>query len=185
MELQQRDMLFEGYEDIPLLPVSMQSTPKRELFSLTWRDLIEARVSMGLRPEFSASAKGIASKASANARMAYCSIPGLCENVRQMTQMLVQNLAEANSTYLHSSILNSNGAGNFGSTTTVDDTVIAHKVAHNAKGIVQRTLGLVNDLVAMVSIRSRQFDSAVQTDHFVASSYEDRDGAAVGALLDH
>lgn len=64
--------------NIPLDPVSMQSTPRRELFSLTWRDLIEARVSIGLRPEFSARAKGTASRASANARMAYCSMPGLC-----------------------------------------------------------------------------------------------------------
>lgn len=62
---------------IPLLPVNMQSTPNREFFSLTWRDLIAASVSIGLRPEFSANAKGTASSASAKARIAYCSMPGL------------------------------------------------------------------------------------------------------------
>jgi hypothetical protein len=55
----------------------MQSTPRRELFSLTCLDLIEARVSIGLKPEFSAKAIGTESKASANALMAYCSRPGL------------------------------------------------------------------------------------------------------------
>lgn len=35
-----------------------------------------ARVSIGLRPEFSARAMGMESKASANARMAYCASPG-------------------------------------------------------------------------------------------------------------
>ena len=63
--------------NIPLLPVCIQSTPSLEFFSLTCRDLIEARVSMGLRPEFCASAIGIESSASANDRIAYCSRPGL------------------------------------------------------------------------------------------------------------
>lgn len=62
---------------IPLFPVCMQSTPRREFFSFTCRDFTEASVSMGLNPEFSASASGTASNASAKARMAYCSIPGL------------------------------------------------------------------------------------------------------------
>lgn len=34
---------------------------------------------MGFKPEFSANVRGTASRASANARMAYCSIPGLFE----------------------------------------------------------------------------------------------------------
>lgn len=67
----------QNNQDLPLLPVIMQSTPRRVLFSLTCRDLMEARVSMGLRPEFSARANGTESSASANARIAYCSIPGL------------------------------------------------------------------------------------------------------------
>lgn len=62
--------------NVPLLPVDMQSTPKREFFSLTCRDLIAAKVSIELKPEFSARAMGTASSASANARMAYCSMPG-------------------------------------------------------------------------------------------------------------
>lgn len=65
--------------DEPLLPVNMQSTPSRVFFSLTCRDLIDARVSIGFKPEFSANVSGTASRASANARMAYCSMPGLCE----------------------------------------------------------------------------------------------------------
>lgn len=68
------DCKFSG---LPLLPVCMQSTPSRVFFSFTCRDLIAARVSIGLRPEFSASAMGTESSASANARMAYCSRPGL------------------------------------------------------------------------------------------------------------
>jgi hypothetical protein len=60
--------------EIPFEPFMLQSTPRRELFSVTWRDLTEVNVSIGLRPEFSARANGTASKADANERMAYCSI---------------------------------------------------------------------------------------------------------------
>ena len=73
---QERDML-----DSPLLPVCMQSTPILEFFSLTCLLLMLANVSIGLRPEFSANAIGIASSASANARIAYCSRPGLFSHV--------------------------------------------------------------------------------------------------------
>ena len=66
---------------VPLLPACMQSTPSLEFFSFTCLDLIDAKVSMGLNPEFSASAIGTESNASANARMAYCSSPGLCTNI--------------------------------------------------------------------------------------------------------
>lgn len=68
---------YAHYINLPLLPVCMQSTPSLLFFSLTCFDLIEARVSIGLHPEFSASANGIASNASANARIAYCSRPGV------------------------------------------------------------------------------------------------------------
>ena len=64
--------------DLPLLPLCIQSTPNLEFFSLTCRDFIDASVWMELRPEFSANAIGTESSASANARMAYCSSPGLC-----------------------------------------------------------------------------------------------------------
>jgi hypothetical protein len=66
-----------GGLDLPLLPVCMQSTPSLVFFSLACRDLMLASVSMGLSPEFSASAMGTASSASAKARIAYCSRPGL------------------------------------------------------------------------------------------------------------
>ena len=59
-----------------LLPVCMQSTPSLVFFSVTCRLLMLASVSIGERPEFSARAMGIASSASANARIAYCSRPG-------------------------------------------------------------------------------------------------------------
>ena len=62
--------------DLPLLPVCIQSTPSREFPSFSCRLLTVASVSIGLRPEFSASAIGTLSKASANARIAYCSRPG-------------------------------------------------------------------------------------------------------------
>jgi hypothetical protein len=62
---------------LPLSPVCMQSTPSLELFSFICRDLMAASVSIGLSPEFSARAIGIASNASAKALIAYCSIPGL------------------------------------------------------------------------------------------------------------
>ena len=52
----------------------LQSTPRRELDSVTWRDFTEVSVSIGLRPEFSARANGIASRAAAKDRMAYCSM---------------------------------------------------------------------------------------------------------------
>ena len=42
----------------------------------TWRALTSVRLSMGARPLFSASARGTTSKASENARIAYCSMPG-------------------------------------------------------------------------------------------------------------
>ena len=75
--------------NVPLLPVCMQSTPNLEFFSFTCLDLIEASVSMGLRPEFSASAMGIESSASANALIAYCSSPGLCVNECQILSPLL------------------------------------------------------------------------------------------------
>jgi hypothetical protein len=62
----------------PFSPVCMQSMPSRKFFSLIWRDLTSASVSIGDRPEFSASASGMASSADANARMAYCSMVGIC-----------------------------------------------------------------------------------------------------------
>jgi hypothetical protein len=61
----------------PLSPRPIQSIPSLAFFSSIWRDLTSARVSMGERPEFSARARGMASRAEAKARMAYCSIDGI------------------------------------------------------------------------------------------------------------
>mmetsp|Transcript_49891 Transcript_49891/g.117301 ORF Transcript_49891/g.117301 Transcript_49891/m.117301 type:complete len:217 (-) Transcript_49891:951-1601(-) len=58
-----------------LVPRIMQSTPSRGFDSCNWAVLTFARVSMGESPEFSASAIGMPSRASANARQAYCSNP--------------------------------------------------------------------------------------------------------------
>lgn len=75
-----------GYKivDLPLLPVCMQSTPNLVFFSFACRDLMLAKVSMGLKPEFSANAMGTESSASAKARIAYCSRPGLCREGQKM-----------------------------------------------------------------------------------------------------
>mmetsp|Transcript_45949 Transcript_45949/g.80302 ORF Transcript_45949/g.80302 Transcript_45949/m.80302 type:complete len:251 (-) Transcript_45949:939-1691(-) len=59
-----------------LLPIWLQSTPRRGLPSASWRALMEVTSVMGDRPAFSARAIGRSSRASAKARMAYCSIPG-------------------------------------------------------------------------------------------------------------
>lgn len=59
---------------IPFVPFCKQSMPRAVFSSVTCCDLTSARVLIGLSPEFSASAIGMDSRASANARIAYCSI---------------------------------------------------------------------------------------------------------------
>lgn len=44
------------------------------------------------------------------------------------------------------SILDGQRASNLGGTSTVDDAVVPHQVSHHAESIVQRALGLVDDL---------------------------------------
>lgn len=61
----------------PKSPLPRQSIPNVDRPSFTCRLLTSARVSIGDNPLFSARAKGIESKADANARMAYCSIEGI------------------------------------------------------------------------------------------------------------
>lgn len=92
----------ETQDGLPLLPDCMQSTPNRGLVSLTCLDLMDARVSIGLRPEFSASAIGTESSASAKARMAYCSRPGLCFRGQLQHQFHVERKS-----YLDSRVFNS------------------------------------------------------------------------------
>jgi hypothetical protein len=92
-------------EDLPLLPVCIQSTPNLEFFSLACRDLMLASVSIGLSPEFSARAIGTESNASAKARIAYCSSPGLCDVVRMAYAEI--DIGWWGNKYLHRGILNS------------------------------------------------------------------------------
>jgi hypothetical protein len=63
----------------PLFPLLKQSIPNRELPSWTCRLFTSVRVSIGERPLFSAKARGTASSAAENARIAYCSIVGIYE----------------------------------------------------------------------------------------------------------
>ena len=77
----------EQWNCLPLFPRCKQSIPSRVFFSLTCRDLTDARVSIGDNPEFSANAIGTTSNALANARIAYCSIPGVFKLANQETVM--------------------------------------------------------------------------------------------------
>ena len=70
----QRPQLSTIARDSLLVPVPRQSMPNVGSVSLTCWAFTLATVSMGLSPEFSARAIGMASRESANARMAYCSI---------------------------------------------------------------------------------------------------------------
>lgn len=62
-------------------------------------------------------------------------------------------------------ILDGQRACNLSRTSTVDDAVVAHEVSDDAKSVVQRSLGLVDD-------------------HLVGTADKDSDGPGVGALLD-
>ena len=61
------------FQYLPLVPLPIQSTPSRGLSSHACSALTLATVSMGFIPEFSASARGMDSRASAKALIAYCS----------------------------------------------------------------------------------------------------------------
>ena len=69
--------LSKGNNYTPRLPFPRQSIPNVDRPSFTCRLLTSAKVSIGDNPLFSARARGIESKADANARMAYCSIDGI------------------------------------------------------------------------------------------------------------
>ena len=62
----------------PEVPLSRQSMPRAGFFSLSCLVLTSVSVWMAERPEFSASAIGITSRASANPRNAYCSRVEIC-----------------------------------------------------------------------------------------------------------
>mmetsp|Transcript_22521 Transcript_22521/g.67589 ORF Transcript_22521/g.67589 Transcript_22521/m.67589 type:complete len:252 (-) Transcript_22521:807-1562(-) len=60
-----------------LVPACMQSTPRCGHFCASCAALTAVSSAMGDSPEFSASAMGMSSSASANARMAYCCVPSV------------------------------------------------------------------------------------------------------------
>ena len=72
-----RVTLISSFNDVPFSPLPLQSIPSREFFSRTCRLRTSVKVSIGERPLFSARARGIASRADENARIAYCSIEGI------------------------------------------------------------------------------------------------------------
>jgi hypothetical protein len=49
-------------------------------------------------------------------------------------------------------VFDGEGAGNFGSSTTIDDAVIADKIAYDAESIVKGALGFVDDLKMMLVV---------------------------------
>mmetsp|Transcript_7892 Transcript_7892/g.14283 ORF Transcript_7892/g.14283 Transcript_7892/m.14283 type:complete len:221 (-) Transcript_7892:988-1650(-) len=58
-----------------LVPAWVQSTPRKGFLDSSCLDFTLASSSMGERPQFSARARGMSSRASAKARMAYWSVP--------------------------------------------------------------------------------------------------------------
>ncbi|KAI6768986.1 hypothetical protein HG531_010090 [Fusarium graminearum] len=81
---------------------------------------------------------------------------------------------------LDSRILDGQRAGNLGSTTTVDNAVITDQVSHHAKSIMQRSLGLVDNLGTLAYFSSKAVNT---THHLVATSDKDCNSPGVGALL--
>lgn len=124
--------------NLPLLPVCMQSTPNRVFFSLTCRDLIEAKVSIGDKPLFWARAMGTQSSASAKARIAYCSSPGLCVMTCQYDT--AHSGKHHNQcfwcTYLDGGLLDGQRACNFCCTSAIDDAIVADEISNHAERIM-------------------------------------------------
>ena len=87
---------------------------------------------------------------------------------------------------LNCSIFHGQTAGNFGCSTTVYDTVVADEVTNNTESIVERSLGLVDNLMTGVSgqIEVIALREGGLADHLVASADKYSHGSSVGALLD-
>ena len=66
--------VWTAHGHTPFVPFCKQSMPRAVFSSATCCDLTSASVLIGWSPEFSASAIGMDSRASANARIAYCSM---------------------------------------------------------------------------------------------------------------
>ena len=118
----------------PLFPLLKQSMPNRELLSLTCRLFTSVRVSIGERPLFSASASGTASSAAENARIAYCSIVGICQVSGKLRSRDHQKGTK--SAHLISCLGYCYRTADFCCTTTVNNTVVNHEVAHDAECVV-------------------------------------------------
>lgn len=143
-------------QDSPFSPLPKQSIPNLGLPSVTCLLFTSAKVSIGDKPEFSASARGMASRALANARIAYCSIVGIYQG-----HININRYIEANEKISHlvSTFGDGHRSTNLGSTTTVDHPVISHKVTNNTNGIVQCSLSLVNDLSIIIQLQYRDSSS--------------------------
>jgi hypothetical protein len=125
-----------------------QSIPNLGLFSVTCLLFTSASVSIGERPEFSANASGVESKAWANARMAYCSMVGICKAVTYSVSRL---LHDANSTDLVRCLGNGDRSTDLGGASSVDDSVVSNQVSNDTDSIVQCSLCFINDLPKTVS----------------------------------
>ena len=84
-------------------------------------------------------------------------------------------------TYLDGGIFHSQSTSDLGSTTTIHNSVVTNQVANDAKSIVQRTLGFVDDLVTINTNTYSQ--ESIGPHHLVTSSYEYRNGTAVGTVF--
>jgi hypothetical protein len=47
---------------------------------------------------------------------------------------------------LDCSIFDGKGAGNFSSSSTIDNAIVSDQISNNAKGIMKRSFGLIDDL---------------------------------------
>ena len=127
----------------PLSPLLKQSIPNRELPSWTCRLFTSVRVSIGDRPLFSARARGTASSAAENARIAYCSIVGIYE---MKYDRLKKKKGRRRFTHLIRCLGDCDRAADLRCTPAVYDPVVDYKVAHDANRVMQGALRLVYDL---------------------------------------
>ena len=134
---------------LPLVDLSLQLTPKAALFWATWLALISVNVLIGSRPEFSAKAKGTASRASAKARNAYCSI------VLILSASLLQYRNEKKNRYFFKIrriklkylwIPNCQGTWDLRGSTTIYNTVITNQITNCTQSIVHTSFGFIDNL---------------------------------------
>ena len=134
----------------PFSPLPLQSMPNFEFFSFTCRERISVSVSIGDKPLFSARASGIASRADANARIAYCSIVGIFKK----DEKHVRDKRLSSWCYLVCSFWHCNRTTYLRWASPIHNPVVNHKVTNCTDGIVKRTFGLINNLL---KVRMRWF----------------------------